>query len=110
MRICKLLTAFLHVICRMFCTSKYESNTRVCPIQPIPESKPTIVTGAIFTNGRDLFGDLRSYQSSDIKVGDLVTVFLMKQRRRHAHLRLLRVEQLQMTQLGMIKKTLSLTK
>ena len=46
------------------------------PIQPIPEAKPTIVTGAIFTNGRDLFGDLRSYQSSDIKVGDLVTVLL----------------------------------
>ena len=46
------------------------------PIQPIPQMKSNIVTGAIFTNGRDLFGDLRSYQSSDIKVGDLVTVLL----------------------------------
>ena len=42
------------------------------PIQPIPQMKSNIVTGAIFTNGRDLFGDLRSYQGSDIKVGDLV--------------------------------------
>ena len=46
------------------------------PIQPIPQMKSNVVTGAIFTNGRDLFGDLRSYQGSDIKVGDLVTVLL----------------------------------
>ena len=34
------------------------------------------MTGSIFTNGRDLFGDLRSYQTGDIQVGDLVTVLL----------------------------------
>ena len=46
------------------------------PIQPIPVQKPQLVTGSIFTNGRDLFGDLRSYQPSDIQVGDLITVLL----------------------------------
>ena len=46
------------------------------PVQPIPEQKPKQVTGSIFTNGRDLFGDLRSYQTGDIQVGDLVTVLL----------------------------------
>lgn len=51
-------------------------TTEFAPIQPIPEQKPMIVSGAIFTNGLDLFGDLRSYQTSDIKVGDLVTVIL----------------------------------
>ena len=51
-------------------------TTEFAPIQPIPEQKPIIVSGAIFTNGLDLFGDLRSYQTSDIKVGDLVTVIL----------------------------------
>ena len=51
-------------------------TTEFAPIQPIPDQKPRIVSGAIFTNGMDLFGDLRSYQTSDIKVGDLVTVIL----------------------------------
>ncbi len=46
------------------------------PIQPIPAKPNRQVTGAIFTNGRDLFGDLRSYQAADIQVGDLVTVLL----------------------------------
>ena len=46
------------------------------PVQPIPSQKPTQVTGSIFTNGQALFGDLRSYQGSDIKVGDLITVLL----------------------------------
>ena len=46
------------------------------PVQPIPAQKPTLVTGSIFTNGQALFGDLRSYQGSDIKVGDLITVLL----------------------------------
>ena len=46
------------------------------PVQPIPAQKPTQVTGSIFTNGQALFGDLRSYQGSDIKVGDLITVLL----------------------------------
>ena len=45
-------------------------------MQPIPAQKPTQVTGSIFTNGQALFGDLRSYQGSDIKVGDLITVLL----------------------------------
>ncbi|MDA8781618.1 flagellar basal body L-ring protein FlgH [Porticoccaceae bacterium] len=46
------------------------------PVQPIPAAKPSQPTGAIFTNGRDLFGDLRSYQAADIQVGDLITVLL----------------------------------
>ena len=46
------------------------------PVQPIPAKRPTQVTGSIFTNGRDLFGDLRSYQAADIQVGDLITVLL----------------------------------
>jgi flagellar L-ring protein precursor FlgH len=46
------------------------------PIQPIPVQKAQLVTGSIFTNGRDLFGDLRSYQTGDVHVGDLVTVLL----------------------------------
>ena len=46
------------------------------PIQPIPAKKPQQVTGAIFTNGNDLFGDLRSYQAAEIQVGDLVTILL----------------------------------
>ncbi|MDB9843085.1 flagellar basal body L-ring protein FlgH [Porticoccaceae bacterium] len=46
------------------------------PIQPIPAQKPKLATGSIFTNGRDLFGDLRSYQAAEIQVGDLITVIL----------------------------------
>ena len=46
------------------------------PVQPIPAKRPNQVTGSIFTNGRDLFGDLRSYQAADIQVGDLITVLL----------------------------------
>ncbi|MDG1312267.1 MAG: flagellar basal body L-ring protein FlgH [Porticoccaceae bacterium] len=46
------------------------------PIQPIPAKKSTQPTGSIFTNGRDLFGDLRSYQAAEIQVGDLITVLL----------------------------------
>ena len=46
------------------------------PMQPIPEQKTIQATGSIFANGRDLFGDLRSYQPSDIQVGDLITVLL----------------------------------
>ena len=46
------------------------------PVQPIPVQKPTQPTGSIFTNGRDLFGDLRSYQAAEIQVGDLITVLL----------------------------------
>ena len=46
------------------------------PVQPIPAQKPIQPTGAIFTNGRDLFGDLRSYQAAEIQVGDLITVLL----------------------------------
>lgn len=46
------------------------------PIQPLAEKKPTPITGSIFANGSDLFGDLRSYQAADFSVGDLVTVLL----------------------------------
>lgn len=46
------------------------------PVQPIPAKKSAQITGSIFTNGRDLFGDLRSYQAADIQVGDLITVLL----------------------------------
>ena len=51
-------------------------TTEFSPMQPIPEQKPIQVTGSIFANGRDLFGDLRTYQPSDIQVGDLITVLL----------------------------------
>ena len=77
MRFCKLLTVLSFILfggCSVH--PNMNPTPEFAPIQPIPEAKPTIVTGAIFTNGRDLFGDLRSYQSSDIKVGDLVTVLL----------------------------------
>jgi flagellar L-ring protein precursor FlgH len=46
------------------------------PVQPIPAQKPRQATGSIFANGRALFGDLRSYQTGDVQVGDLVTVLL----------------------------------
>ena len=46
------------------------------PIQPIPAKQPQQPTGSIFTNGRELFGDLRSYQATEIQVGDLITVLL----------------------------------
>ena len=46
------------------------------PVQPIPDAVPKQVTGSIFANGRSLFGDLRSYQATEIKVGDLITVLL----------------------------------
>ena len=46
------------------------------PVQPIPAKRSNQITGSIFTNGRDLFGDLRSYQAADIQVGDLITVLL----------------------------------
>ena len=46
------------------------------PIQPMPKQKPIQVTGSIFANGQDLFGDLRSYQAAKIQAGDLITVLL----------------------------------
>lgn len=46
------------------------------PIQPIPAKKPQQPTGSIFANGRELFGDMRSYQATEIQVGDLITVLL----------------------------------
>jgi flagellar L-ring protein precursor FlgH len=53
-----------------------EPTADFSPVHAIPEQKPRQVTGAIFTNGRDLFGDLRSYQAAEVQVGDLVTVLL----------------------------------
>ena len=46
------------------------------PVQPAPTAPKTEATGAIFNNGMGLFGDLRSYQGGDLKVGDLITVLL----------------------------------
>jgi len=46
------------------------------PVQPAPAAPKTQATGAIFNNGMGLFGDLRSYQGGDLKVGDLITVLL----------------------------------
>ena len=51
-------------------------TTEFSPVQPIPKQKLRQVTGSIFTNGRNLFGDLRSHQTGDVQVGDLVTVLL----------------------------------
>jgi len=53
-----------------------EPTTDFSPIQPMPKQKPIQVTGSIFANGQDLFGDLRSYQAAKIQVGDLITVLL----------------------------------
>jgi flagellar L-ring protein precursor FlgH len=55
---------------------RMEPTADFSPVHAIPEQKPRQVTGAIFTNGRDLFGDLRSYQAAEVQVGDLVTVLL----------------------------------
>ena len=55
---------------------RMEPTADFSPVHAIPEQKPRQVTGAIFTNGRDLFGDLRSYQAAEVQVGDLVTVIL----------------------------------
>ena len=55
---------------------RMEPTAEFSPVHPIPEQKPRQVTGAIFSNGRDLFGDLRSYQAAEVQVGDLVTVLL----------------------------------
>ena len=51
-------------------------SAEFAPVQPPPAEQHVRVTGSIFTNGQDLFGDLRSYQGSQIKVGDLITVLL----------------------------------
>jgi flagellar L-ring protein precursor FlgH len=53
-----------------------EPTADFSPVHAIPAQQPRQVTGAIFTNGRDLFGDLRSYQAAEVQVGDLVTVIL----------------------------------
>ena len=53
-----------------------EPTADFSPIQPMPKQKPIQVTGSIFANGQDLFGDLRSYQAAKIQVGDLITVLL----------------------------------
>jgi flagellar L-ring protein precursor FlgH len=72
-----LTTSFLIMILSA-CASppQMEPTAEFSPIQSIPKQKPTHVTGSIFANGRDLFGDLRSYQAADIQVGDLITVLL----------------------------------
>ena len=46
------------------------------PIMPIPEQKSEQVTGGIYSSGRGLFGNLRAYEPSKKKVGDLITVLL----------------------------------
>ena len=51
-------------------------SAEYAPVQPPPAEENFQVTGSIFTNGQALFGDLRSYQGSEIKVGDLITVLL----------------------------------
>ena len=74
----KLITVLLMVGSLTACAvqPKMTPTAEFAPVQPIPAQKPTQVTGSIFTNGQALFGDLRSYQGSDIKVGDLITVLL----------------------------------
>ena len=51
-------------------------SAEFAPVQPAPVAPATAATGAIFNNGMGLFGDLRSYQGGDLKVGDLITVLL----------------------------------
>lgn len=74
----KLINVLVTVGCLSACAAqpKMIPTAEFAPVQPIPAEKPSQVTGSIFTNGQDLFGDLRSYQGSDIKVGDLITVLL----------------------------------
>ena len=72
-----LIISFLLIILSA-CVSQpqMEPTTDFSPIQPMPKQKPIQVTGSIFANGQDLFGDLRSYQAAKIQVGDLITVLL----------------------------------
>jgi flagellar L-ring protein precursor FlgH len=74
----KLINVLVTVGCLSACAAQpiMIPTAEFAPVQPIPAEKPSQVTGSIFTNGQDLFGDLRSYQGSDIKVGDLITVLL----------------------------------
>ena len=51
-------------------------SAEYAPVQPAPSAPKMQATGAIFDNGMGLFGDLRSYQSGNLKVGDLITVLL----------------------------------
>ena len=72
-----LIISFLLIILSA-CVSQpqMEPTADFSPIQPMPKQKPIQVTGSIFANGQDLFGDLRSYQAAKIQVGDLITVLL----------------------------------
>lgn len=74
----KLISLLIVIGCLSACAGQPQMmpTAEFAPVQPIPAQKPTQVTGSIFTNGQALFGDLRSYQGSDIKVGDLITVLL----------------------------------
>ncbi len=60
------------------CASQPElmPSPEYAPVQPAPAAPKMQATGSIFDNGMGLFGDLRSYQSGELKVGDLITVLL----------------------------------
>ena len=78
MNILRMSSALLLVSSIAGCSSapRMMPSAEFSPVQPIPAKKSAQITGSIFTNGRDLFGDLRSYQAADIQVGDLITVLL----------------------------------
>ena len=78
MKLVKLISLLIVVGYLTACAAQPQMmpTAEFAPVQPIPAHKPKQVTGSIFTNGQALFGDLRSYQGSDIKVGDLITVLL----------------------------------
>ena len=82
-------------------------SAEFAPVQPAPVAPATAATGAIFNNGMGLFGDLRSYQGGDLKVGDLITVLLSETTQASAAaIFLLAVRQQTMLSLNR-KKTLS---
>ena len=51
-------------------------TAQFAPVKPAPAAPKAQASGAIFDNGMGLFGDLRSYQGGQIRVGDLITVLL----------------------------------
>jgi flagellar L-ring protein precursor FlgH len=71
-----LLAAILALLSGCASQPNLMPSAEFAPVQPLPDAQPKLATGGIFANGQDLFGDLRSYQPSEIKVGDLITVLL----------------------------------
>ena len=74
----KLAISFIFTLLLSACVTEppLMPTAEFAPVMPIPEPKNEQVTGGIYSNGRGLFGSLRSYQPSKLKVGDILTVLL----------------------------------